>query len=169
MAVEAVSSESETAGGKESALPPRDTRFCAGVNISLTLSVGSTLENPIGDIVIDFGDGCTDPRGNVRKGKILIHFEGRRFLPGSVLIVTFENYFINGIELDGQRTLTTLESVDANPTFQVQLEGTITWPDGKVATRSHCFVRSWHRNTDSLLDDELHVVQSGVCSRGYQP
>jgi hypothetical protein len=162
MAVEAVASESSTSGGKVSGLPPqRDSRFCAAVDISVTLDIESTLVHPIGEIVIDFGDGCTDPRGNVRKGKIIIHFNGPRFVSGSVITITFEDYVVNGIILKGTRTLTNITEVASGiPTFQVQLDGSVEWPDGSVATRTHCFVRSWHRNTlDDLSDDELHVVQ----------
>ena len=177
MAVQAMSSESGTAGGKVSGVvPERDSRFCAGVNISLDLETELGDPHPIGDIVIDFGTGCTDPRGNVRKGKILIHFDGARFVEGSVITITFEDYMINGILLKGTRTLTNITEVALGvPTFQVQLTGSIEWPDGSIATRTHCFVRSWHRNTDNLMDDEVHVVQcdqefaaEGVNRRGIE-
>src|SRR6185436_4106876 len=83
MAGVAVSSESGTAGGKLSSeagvLAVNDDRLCAQVAISFDVS--STLSFPIGTLTIDFGAGCTDPRGNVRSGKIIIRFSGRRFLP----------------------------------------------------------------------------------------
>lgn len=164
MAGLAMASESGTAGGKvssEAGILSDDRFLCA--DLSISFSIESTSLIPIGDIVIDFGNSCQDPRGNVRSGKVKVHFEGRRFLPGSTVTITFENYVINGIILNGTRILTNIsESNEALPKFQVQLEGSIKWPDGTEATRQHCFIRAWHRNTlDNLADDELRVTQCG--------
>lgn len=163
MAGVVVASEDGTAGGKMSseagARIVDDDRFCANVAISFLLDVGSTDINPIGDLVIDFKDGCEDPRGNVRSGKIKIHFEGRRFLPGSTLVITFENYVINGIVLNGTRVLTTIgESTEVSPKFRVYLNGSVEWPDGTSATREHCYEREWIRALNPS-NDEWHVKQ----------
>ena len=162
MAGVAVASDEGTAGGKlssgASVLTVDDDRFCAAVAISF--SELSTPELPIGDITVDFGDACEDPRGNVRSGRIIVHFNGRRFLPGSWISITFENYYINGIKLSGTRTLTNVtgSSEDA-PKFQIELEnGLAVWPDGTTATREHCYERVWLRAL-SPLNDELHVSQ----------
>lgn len=162
MAGVVVASEDGTAGGKvsqSSALLVDDDRFCANVAISFLLSVGSTDLNPIGDIMIDFKDGCEDPRGNVRSGKINVHFEGRRFLPGSTLTITFDNYVINGIVLNGTRVLTNIaESTEVSPKFSVYLNGSVEWPDGTSATREHCYEREWIRALNPV-NDEWHVNQ----------
>src|SRR6185295_7055354 len=50
---------------------------CAIVN--LEPADNSTLLNPRGMLTIDFGQGCTDNHGTVRKGKIVITYNGRRF------------------------------------------------------------------------------------------
>jgi hypothetical protein len=133
---------------------------CDNLTITITMSPNSTPEWPIGDIVIDFGDGCEDIFGNVRKGKILIHFEGRRFLPESFVVITFDGYSINGIKLGGVRTLTNImESKEDAPTFRIHLDdGSATWPDGTVATREHCFVRRWVR-ASNFLNDQLEITQ----------
>jgi hypothetical protein len=163
MAGVAVASESGTAGGKISSeagvFTVDDDRFCANVAVSFILSVGSTDLFPMGDIGIDFKDGCEDPRGNVRSGKINVHFEGRRFLPGSTLTITFENYVINGIILNGTRVLTNIgESTEAAPKFRVYLNGSVKWPDNTTATREHCYEREWIRAANPV-NDEWHVTQ----------
>jgi hypothetical protein len=163
MAGVTVAAEDGTAGGKVSSeagmLSVDDDRFCANVTISFLPDVGSPDLNPMGDIVIDFKDGCEDPRGNVRSGKIIIHFEGRRFLPGSTLSITFENYVINGITLNGTRVLTNIaESTEDSPKFRVYLNGSVEWPDSTTATREHCYEREWIRAL-SPLNDEWHVNQ----------
>jgi hypothetical protein len=155
---------SQAAGGRLSAAStsPDDNRFCDNVVVTVTIDEASTLEWPIGDIVIDFGTGCTDAIGNVRKGKIKIHFEGKRFLPESSLTITFDGYSINSVSLAGTRTLTNITgSSEENPTFQIELEGgSATWPDGTNATREHCFIREWDRGELNVLtDDRLLVSQ----------
>ncbi len=133
---------------------------CENFSAVITIDPESTPEIPRGQIVLDFGAGCTGPLGNVRKGKIIITFVGRRFLPGSTIVTTFDGYSINDIELAGVRTLTNVSTSNENaPEFQVELEdGEATWPDGTVATRNHCFVRRWVREANPL-NDRLEVRQ----------
>jgi hypothetical protein len=160
MAGVAISSESGTAGGKLSseASVQADDRLCAQVLIAFDLA--STLEHPIGTLTLDFGTGCEDPRGNRRSGKIFIRFNGRRFLPGSTIVITFENYVINGIKLSGKRTLTNITgSNEESPKFQIELEdGLAVWPDGTEATREHCFTRTWNRGVLQNPSDDVLVV-----------
>jgi hypothetical protein len=139
----------------------------------------SNTNTPKGEIVIDFGNGCTDNAiGNERKGKIRVQFNGRRFCANTTVVTTFENYSVNGIKLSGTRTLNVLTPCANTGTakFRIRLEnGKAIWPDGTEATRAHCFEREWKRNViDNLLDDELVVTQcadedvaaSGVNRRG---
>ncbi len=155
MAGIAVSESDETEGGKVPAgarqLEVNDDRFCNGISISL-----SNIILIIGDITIDFGDGCSDARQNIRKGKIKIHFEGRKFRPGSSISISFENYEINGIKLNGIRTLTNLSNSTVDePKFQIELEnGSVEW-DGNTATREHCFVATWDRGIILAPGDDL--------------
>jgi len=155
-----------------------DHRFkCPGVEIYIMIDELSTSDIPRGKIVIDFGDGCIDGAGNERKGKIIITFYGRRFMPGSKMVITFEDYSINGIKLMGVRTLTNVSGSQANaPKFRVELEdGKAVWPDGTEETREHCFIREWVRfTTNSSLEaisidqcDDRDFAAEGVNRRGY--
>ena len=114
-------------------------------------------ENQI--ITIDFGDGCTGPNGVVRSGKIIIKYNGHRFVPGSYWVVTFEEFYINRRHIEGVRTVTNIsESLAADPKFHVVLEGgMVTWPDGTFATREVDRVRVWMRAANPLLD-EYHIL-----------
>lgn len=152
-----------------------DSRICNGVIITIDIHEGSTNENPSGTITIDFGDGCEDVFGNVRKGKIIITFSGKKFLPGSAVVTTFDGYSINDIQLSGVRTLTNItESNVQAPKFQVELEdGKAIWPDGTEATREHCLVREWIRAENPLNDAmvvdqcaDAEVAASGTNRRG---
>ncbi len=125
-------------------------------------------------ITIDFGDGCEDPRGRIRAGIINISYSGRRFLPESVIIITFENFSIDGIMIEGTRTVTNItESVDdllSSPKFSITLVGgKMTWPDGAFATRNIDRVRTWVRAANPL-DDEHHIdgTANGVNKEGVE-
>lgn len=155
-----VMANTSQAGGRVTTTNPNDGRFCDNAEITVAPVQGSTLEWPMGNIVIDFGAGCTDALGNVRKGKIKIYFEGKRFLPESFIEVTFEGYSINGVSLTGTRTLTNISgSSEESPKFQIELVGgSATWPDGTNATREHCFIREWVR-AENPINDQLLVSQ----------
>jgi hypothetical protein len=133
---------------------------CPSFSATITIDPESTPSVPRGQIVLDFGDGCTGPMGNVRKGKIIITFAGRRFMPGSTIVTTFDGYSINDIALEGVRTLTNVSSsTQSAPEFEVELEnGKATWPDGTLTTREHCFVRKWVRESNPV-NDRLEIRQ----------
>ncbi|MDZ4715182.1 MAG: hypothetical protein SH819_06895 [Cytophagales bacterium] len=135
-----------------------DARFsCATVeldfaNDNVPASPG-TAANPHGFITIDFGTGCTSPNGRIRKGKIVIEFKGRRFLPGSYVKITFEGYYVNGVKVEGMRLETNISgSTEENPTFRAETTVTVTFPDGTTATRTGDRTRVWNRAANPLND-----------------
>lgn len=90
-----------------------------------------------GKINIDFGTtGCTDPRGNIRTGIIHITYTGTHGVAGFAVTETFENYSINGIKLEGTRTITLVSTTNTSRTHDITLSGgKATWPDATFATR----------------------------------
>jgi hypothetical protein len=169
MAGVAVAESDETEGGKLASgareVQVNDDRFCT--SFSITLDALSSLLRPIGDIVIDFGTECEDALGNVRRGKVKVHFEGKRFRPNSSISITFENYEINGVKLNGVRTLTNMNgSTVLEPQFSVELQnGSVEW-DGKIANREHCFVGTWDRG--DLLDPNDDALKITPCSNSME-
>lgn len=157
---------STTSGGKQYANGRRvtgiaDYRF--GDCAIITVTPDTTADHPKGVITIDFGSGCQDSQGDVRKGKIIISYDGRRFMPGSVIVVTLDNYSFNQIKLEGTRTLTNLSSsMQDNPKFEIQLaDGKATdTVSGQFITREHCFDLVWTR-ANNPLQDELTVTGCG--------
>jgi hypothetical protein len=158
MSAVALSSDAATLNGREgvsgrSEIVVSDARFtCA--TVTLTKASDNNVNNiPHGTIVIDFGTGCTGPGGKTRKGKIVIEYKGRRFLPGSSIVTTFDNYFVNGIKVDGTRTLTNSSANESAPvSFTIVESGTLTYPDGTTATRSASRTRTWNRTANPLED-----------------
>ena len=173
MAAVAIQSPSETEfnGGREKAtIEVNDNRFrCDGDPILVTFErlAGSTTAVPKGRLTVDFGTtGCTDLRQNTRKGKMIFTYNGRRFMPGSTVVTTLENYSINGIELEGVRTSTNVQTSTSDaPEFTVVLEdGVARFEDGREATRESTITWSWIRAANPI-DDQL-VVAAGSSAEG---
>ncbi len=161
MATLAVSADASTASGSRVSAsgrggvkPNGDLRFnCAAVTFEFAADNSTTT--PHGYITIDFGTGCTDAKGNVRKGIMVVEFIGKRFLSGSKIITTFDGYSINDVQIEGTRTVTNVTgSTEASPKFSIVLEGgKATWPDGSTATREVNRTREWIRGTNPLQDE----------------
>lgn len=120
-------------------------------------------------IVIDYGEGCEGPGGRIRKGKVIINYQGRRFEPGSFRIVTLENFFLDSVQIEGTRTVTNIsESLEDNPTFSVKLEGgKATFTDGTFTTREAEHERTWYRAENPLNDSTTVDGEAfGVTRRG---
>jgi hypothetical protein len=156
----ALSSDDATINGKVSSTGRRVFKVtdaakrldCAEVSIELAADNSTTT--PKGTITIDFGTGCTDARGNVRKGIIRIKYSGRRFLPGSTAETTFDGYFINDVKIEGTRTVTNISgSTESAPKYTIVLVGgRTTWPDGTFSTREVNRTREWVRLANLLQD-----------------
>ena len=103
-------------------------------------------------ITIDFGDGCECPNGVVKKGKIIIEYDGRMHEVGSFRKVTLEDFYIDSLHVEGVRTLTNVtEETNADNSWSFNatiVGGKITLPDGSFATRE-----ADHARTVFLFED----------------
>ena len=162
-------SDTQYSGGRTSTtITIEDQRFnCAGIVVNVTPAANSTLDNPKGVLSIDFGTtGCADLRGNIRTGKVIFTYNGRRFVPGSTVVTTVDNYTINGIKLEGTRTLTNVSgSTSDAPKFNVVLtNGKATLlADGTYAERESNITWSWIKASNAA-DNYLLIDQSSVAS-----
>jgi hypothetical protein len=111
-----------------------------------------------GTLRIDFGDGCTGPHGNVRKGAIVITHAGHWNTVGTYWTITFDNYSINDIKVEGIRTVTVTVVTDTLITHEIELTGgKLTWPDGRTATREASRKREYERHADDHTLDRLLI------------
>jgi hypothetical protein len=106
-----------------------------------------------GSLSIDFGSGCTDLRGNVRKGTITVTHVGAWNEEGAQWTITFSGYSINGITLEGTRKVTVINVTEFSVTHDVELlDGSISWPDGISATRTCHYIRERKHDENHILD-----------------
>lgn len=162
-------SDTQYAGGRTAVtITVDDDRFdCDGVVVTVQPATGSTLQNPKGLITIDFGTtGCLDPRKVLRQGKLLVAYNGRRFMPNSSVTVTPENYSVSGVKLEGVRTSVNVSaSTEAAPSFHVTLDnGHAAYPDGSTMTRTSDINWTWKRNENPLNDER--IVSAGSTASG---
>jgi len=139
-----------------------DSRFCEGAKVTITPSANSTISVPSGVMTVDFGAGCMDARGNMRSGKLIFTYNKWRFMPGSTIVITTDNYVINTVKLEGTRTLTNInEDGDDEMVprkFNSLLEdGKATFNDGSIAERESDITWQWTR-TDSPANDFLTIL-----------
>lgn len=110
-----------------------------------------------GRLVINFGDGCEGPDGKVRKGIIVVEYEGHWLVRYSKVYTVFEDFYVDNVKIEGTRIMTNV-SVDLKAlVFSVEIrEGKIIWPDGTFLTRQS---ERTHTLTfgDSIDDFELKV------------
>ena len=60
-------------------------------------------------VTINFpGDGCWCADGKHRKGKIVLHFTGPIRRPGSVLTITFVDFYLNRAHIEGTKVISNL-------------------------------------------------------------
>lgn len=116
-------------------------------------------------ITIDFGTGCTGLYDNTRSGKIIIEITGPRWEEGSVKTVTFEDYYFNGIKVEGTHEVQNMGyNTNMNLVFSVKLmNGMLTFPDGQTIQHSFQHQREWTAGmqTRNIWDDEFLVTGSG--------
>ena len=153
MAAVAVSSDDATINGRTVAI--NDERFSCARLIAIEMAPDNNPPGLIhGFITVDFGSGCVGPAGRTRSGSFKIEYRGRRFMPGSSIIITFNDYTVNGIKFEGVRTLTNVsESETSNVAYAINEDGMkLTFPDGGTGTRSVDLVRTWIRAENPLRD-----------------
>jgi hypothetical protein len=146
----------DTPGGRADASLADDRFKCA------TFKFDSAANRVSGKVTIDFGTGCTDSKGNVRKGKIIVTWSGGRwYKAGSTIVINYSGYSINDVSFSDNdvRTIVNISSGASPLTWRVEASHNLTWPDGSVATRQVHHTRQWVR-TATIVDDKIIVSQT---------
>lgn len=134
----------------------RDDRLECAI---ITKEAGNTKE--AGKITLEFKADCKDDDGNMRAGKIIITWQGGRwFVPGSIHTVTLEGYSINGVGIEGTRTVTNTSTAESPLTWTIAGTHKSTWPDGTSATRTVNKTRQWVRSSISPKEDKVIISQT---------
>lgn len=96
-------------------------------------------------ITIDFGTACTRPDGRVLSGILVIDQTAEIRTPGAVRTLTHQNFFVDGVKVEGTRTWTNNgQNADGLWSYtKVASDMKLTWEDGSVTT--------WNKTRTSVL------------------
>lgn len=113
-------------------------------------------------VTVDYGTGCTGFNDDTRSGKIIITVTGPRLQVGSIRTITFDNYFFNGIKVEGTKILENKGyNNNQNLVISVKLTGgKLAMPGGKTIERSFDHQREWIAGllTKNIWDDECLIT-----------
>ena len=128
---------------------------CVTVTVDTTVSPRS--------IIIDFGStNCLCLDGRNRRGKIIATYTGHYFAPGTVINISFDNYYVNENKISGTKKITNQGNNQAgNQVYKVEVNGqvvkannggTYTW----VSTR----YREWKSGALTPLNilDDVYAI-----------
>jgi len=119
-------------------------------------------------ITIDFGDGCYY-YGRYRKGKMVITYTGRYREANSVIETTFEDYYADGVKVDGTRTTTNNGTSDGKMSFSISVtDGVFTFADNTTKTWTSSRTRIIDLNgTEDFADDIISVYGTASSVNRY--
>lgn len=86
-------------------------------------------------ITLDFGEGC-EKFSKVKSGKMIIEKSGPWFEASSVRRVTFENFVVDGMAIEGVKEIENITAEGGNPTFAIGAELDMEWAKNDTLTIS---------------------------------
>jgi hypothetical protein len=111
-------------------------------------------------VVVDFGTGCTNSAGIIRKGKITFIFSAKLKTAGATVSAAFDNYMVNNYKLEGSYSILN-SSIGNGVSFTTQISnGRFTYPDGKVYNFSgnKTVTQTAGQSTANMSDDEFTIT-----------
>jgi len=129
--------------GAITGLGDKDGRL-SGATITITPTTPINKDIPSGAIRIDFGAGTTDPHGVIRKGAIVISYNGKKNVGQSTKTLHYDGYSRNGVAFDNLMVFTQTNTAAAGTVdsthFRHSLElGKLTFADGGTISRQANF------------------------------
>jgi hypothetical protein len=134
-------------------IPAFGTQITPGTQVTKTIDFGTT--------------GCALNNGNMVRGKIIITFVYQPNATSHTITYTFDNFYHNNIKFEGTKTFTrsmtaATTTAAAHPIVVMQLDMTITMPNGDVYTRVGSRTRELVEGfgTDIFLDNIYKITGS---------
>jgi len=141
-------------------LKSTDAMICRSVDFEWkddTLIVTITYN---GDCIYEFNN-----KPHWKSGKILIKRTGGRYYEaGSTKIITFEDYYVDSVKVEGTKTIVSqgYNSDSTSVTFDITLEvGKLTFPDGTFMTRNAEKTRVMYLDERGVVD---HYLVNGTAT-----
>lgn len=106
--------------------------------------ITTTVTDSTREKIIDFGDGCELPNGNVLGGIIKLNYAKDMTVASKSISLTLENFTFNSVAVEGSATVLRVRSNEnGNPQGTVTSEFSATWPNGDTASFTGTRTREW--------------------------
>ena len=110
-------------------------------------------------ITIDFGNGCLGRDGKFRSGAIIIHLTAPLRRPGSVVTITFRNYYVNRVHLEGSKVISNLSDPPTHKWSVQVVGGKVTFPSGRGYSYQSIKVKTQVAGMDTrIVRDDVYEI-----------
>ena len=110
-------------------------------------------------ITIDFGSGCLGLDGKFRSGAIIIHMTAPLRRPGSVVTITFRNFYVNRVHLEGTKIISNLSDPPVHKWSVQVVGGKVTFPSGRGYKYQSIKVKTQVRGMDTrIVRDDVYEL-----------
>lgn len=120
-------------------------------------------------ITIDWGtNNCTCDDGKLRRGKLIISYNGSYYNTGTIIKYTPVNYYSNDNKVEGLMTVQNMGPNSQNqPYYNVDINGLVTLSTGEIATYVSNQVRTFTAGYTTQLwiwDDEYDITGTATAT-----
>jgi hypothetical protein len=119
---------------------------------------------------ITFSQECEGKRGQMRSGSMIISSSATRGEAGSFRQVTYDNFYLNGVKIEGTRR-TEILSIDESGSrtmITTVTDGKMIYEDGTFKTKSAAMTRYTHIENNEKQYSTLSGRKSGVSTEGVE-
>jgi hypothetical protein len=126
---------------------------------TVTITPADTVTYPK-TMVIDYGSGCTSSTGVTRKGKLTVTLTGKIRKSGSVVTVSFTDYYVNGYKVEGTFSITNNSTANGLVFTTQTTNGKVTFPSGAWFSHSgtKTFTQTGGIGTVTFTDDVYTIT-----------
>ena len=118
---------------------------------------------------VTFSDDCEGKRGQVRSGSMIITYSETQGETGSFRQVTYDNFYLNGVKIEGIRRTEILSVDDSSKTMLTTVsDGKMIYEDGTFKTRESAMTRYVHFENDKKTYSTLSGSKSGISTEGVE-
>ncbi|MFO7827230.1 MAG: hypothetical protein R6V23_01305 [Bacteroidales bacterium] len=115
-------------------------------------------------ITIDYGDGVELVYGGIISGKILIEISAHPLTNGSTRDITYENFYVDSIHIEGGATRTFTGTDSTERIFTSESNLILTFPDGTILNRTASKTRTLVEGfeTPFVYSDDIILIDGVV-------
>jgi hypothetical protein len=147
--------------GRVSGFRPLFTELRAAIGDCAEITITPNDSTYPKTITIDFGNGCLGRDGKFRTGAIIVHLAAPLRRPGSVVTITFRNYYVNRVHLEGTKVISNLSDPPMHKWSVQVVGGKVTFPSGRGYSYQSVKVKTQVEGMDTrIVRDDVYEITS---------